>query len=394
MPLASLTWLSSLCVIVALHRLSSSGRWRRILWSISSFAFFATWIEGVPALVAFAALFVSGYLSVYRLRISRSRFSLAVHLILAAAAFVVLKRYAFVSAWLPPGLGGHGLVLVGLSYMLFRQIHLMVDAAQGELRDFDPWSYVVYQTSWLTLLAGPIQRYQDFRTDWTGTRPEPRRLTTQLRLWNRIMFGIIKIAALAPYLWRFHVVDLAVSWNDLDALLSTHPLRIAGSLVTASAYLYVNFSGYCDIVIAAGRLMGHRLPENFDRPWMARNLLDFWNRWHRTLSMWIRDYLFTTTYLAILRRRPSQSGLAGVGAIFMALFLAGIWHGSTMSFLYFGLMHGLGGAIAKSWEMMLMRRLGPVGYARYLENVPARIAASGLTLGYVSCSLILFFHGS
>ena len=86
-------------------------------------------------------------------------------------------------------------------------------------------------------------------------------------------------------------------------------------------YLYFNFAGYCDIAIAANRFFGMRLPENFNRPWLARNVLDFWTRWHITLGTWIRDYLFMPMYKPVVERWPKRA--AGVAWIFYFLaFLA------------------------------------------------------------------------
>ena len=105
-------------------------------------------------------------------------------------------------------------------------------------------------------------------------------------------------------------------------------------------YLYMNFSGYCDIVIAGASLVGLRLPENFNQPFLARNILDYWSRWHITLGHWIRDYLFTPFYKAGAERFPAILSAVAVIGYFVAFTLAGIWHGSTWNFLIYGLLHG------------------------------------------------------
>src|SRR5262249_8098091 len=154
-----------------------------------------------------------------------------------------------------------------------------------------------FQLAFFTLQAGPIQRFTDFQRWWDDPSPEAPSedgRTQVLEAWDRVLNGAVKMGILA-------VLALA-AWERLSAgfanpqpgwkLLS----RFVLYLYLSPAFLYLNFSGYTDIVVGSARLLGLRLPENFDRPWLARNMVDFWNRWHISLSTWIRDYVFMRTY--------------------------------------------------------------------------------------------------
>ena len=98
-------------------------------------------------------------------------------------------------------------------------------------------------------------------------------------------------------------------------------------------YLYFNFAGYCDIVIAASRFFGMKLPENFNRPYLARNVIEFWTRWHITLGTWIRDYLFMPMYKPVVERWPKRAPSLAWIFYFLAFVVAGAWHGGTANFL-------------------------------------------------------------
>ena len=157
-------------------------------------------------------------------------------------------------------------------------------------------------------------------------------------------------------------------------------------------YLYFNFAGYCDIVIAANRFFGMKLPENFNRPWLSRNVLDFWTRWHITLGTWIRDYLFMPMYKPVVD--AGQSGRpAWPGFSFSRPFSSrGAWHGSTVNFLLFGALQGLGASAAKLWENRIIAARGRAGLKKYMKSARIRAAAIVLTFHYQCFTLLFFAH--
>jgi len=158
------------------------------------------------------------------------------------------------------------------------------------------------------------------------------------------------------------------------------------------AYLYFNFSGYCDIVIGGARLIGLKMPENFDRPYIARNMLDYWNRFHRTLSHWIRDYIFMPLYKYTVTRHPTKAEPWSIVFLFVALFLAGVWHGSTLNWVVFGALNGLGVAVVKLWEYILVQWRGRAGLREYLQSRWIRVLAIAVNFNF-ACLTIMFFPG-
>jgi D-alanyl-lipoteichoic acid acyltransferase DltB (MBOAT superfamily) len=155
-------------------------------------------------------------------------------------------------------------------------------------------------------------------------------------------------------------------------------------------YIYFNFSGYCDIVIGLGRLYGLRVPENFHKPFLSRNMIEFWTRWHITLGAWIKDYLYTPALRATLTWFPRTGANLAFACYFLAFFVAGVWHGSSWNFVLYGLLQGLGVSAAKLWEMFLTRWLGREGHQAYLASRPLRWAATGFNFHYFCLTCVVF----
>ncbi len=163
-----------------------------------------------------------------------------------------------------------------------------------------------------------------------------------------------------------------------------------GVLYFFPLYLYLNFSGYCDIVIAGASLLGMKLPENFDHPYLARNVIDFWTRFHRTLGFWIRDYLFLPLYKGVAERWPKRAESYAFLCYFVAFFFAGVWHGPTANFIVYGILQAIGVSAAKLWERHLVKRRGRAGLKLYMQSTRVRIVAIICTLHFEFFALLFF----
>jgi D-alanyl-lipoteichoic acid acyltransferase DltB (MBOAT superfamily) len=374
---------------------------RQSAWAAANF--FVLWLvlPNRESWIALGIFLGSGYVVAQALRAAPSRWLLASYLVVLVAAFVVLRQYP-VFGWLTyvgpivnlplaQQIGSLPRIvhILGLSYMLFRQIHVLVDAAQGQIERLSFWSYINYQISLFTILAGPIQRFQDFDEQWRTLDPVLADPYELLMNCLRLLWGVAKIALIAPLFYK--------GWDELVMPLAASHFPGWKSLVYFAVvfyffpiYLYCNFSGYCDIVIAANRFFGMKLPENFNRPWLARNVLDFWTRWHITLGTWIRDYLFMPMYKPIVESWPKRA--AGVAWIFyiMAFLAAGAWHGTTANFIIYGALQGVGAAAAKIWENRIIAARGRAGLKEYMKSRRIRTAAIVLNLHF-QCFTLLFF---
>jgi D-alanyl-lipoteichoic acid acyltransferase DltB (MBOAT superfamily) len=333
--------------------------------------------EPVP-LLTLLGFVASGFVVARILAWRPSRTLLVIYIVALTVTFVLLKRYDFLRLLPGDTLLAHTLDLVGLSFIFFRQIHYVVDVAQREIGRVELLSYLCYQLNPFSLLAGPIHRYQRFAEDWQSLKPLPVDAHRTRMAMLRILLGYIQVSVIAELcLW--------VAMSAPGELWRIAPLV---KFYFFPAYVFFNFAGYCSIVIAGASLFGIRLPENFDRPYLARNMIDYWNRWHISLSTWIRDYVFTPVYMALARARPKQAPSLVFACYFLALFLAGVWHGASWNFVMFGLLNGLGVSATKLWENLIIARGGRKGLRAYMASQPILWAARFVTINFVCLTMV------
>jgi hypothetical protein len=202
---------------------------------------------------------------------------------------------------------------------------------------------------------------------------------------------MIKMGAIGPL--AYSVFEKAGEIFDYHQPATALLPRFALYLYAYPVFLYFNFSGYTDIAIGSAELLGCRLPENFNQPYLARSILDFWNRWHMSLTHWIRDYLFMTSYKAAAERFPAVAKYLGWVLLFFALFIAGIWHGSTPGYMVFGTINGFGAAVNQAYGDYLRHRLGRAGFQRYQKNRLVKVIAIVATFHYMCFSHLFFSSG-
>jgi len=394
MSVASLQFVAALLLLSAVFFYLPGSQWRQGLLAVCNAAFLYLLIPNGASWVALGLFLLSGYAVAWLLRKWPSHMLLSAYLVALVAAFLIMRKYEFVTANLPDSIAAHAVSIVGLSYMLFRQVHFLVDAIQGQIERLSLWAYVNYQLNLFTLLSGPIQRYQDFYDRWKELGPVLEDGHAVRRAHFRLLIGLIKLAFIAAFfmsLYQRSAQALIQADGGASALGQYAAIgHFLGVLYFYPIYLYLNFSGYCDIVIAGALLVGMKLPENFDKPYLARNVIDFWTRFHRTLGFWIRDYLFLPLYKGIAERWPRRADSLAFLCYFVAFFIAGVWHGPTANFVVYGLLQAIGVSAAKIWERHLLKRHGRAGLRQYLQSSRVRAVAIAGTLHFEFISILFF----
>lgn len=237
---------------------------------------------------------------------------------------------------------------LGFSYIAFRLLHTIRDRQNERLPVVSLSEYVVYVIFFPALTAGPIDRIERF----VGDLRRPLELTADDlgEAGKRLVLGLFKKFAVADVLGM-------VALNATNAL-QVHTSGWAWVLLYAYAFqLYFDFSGYTDIAIGLGRLLGIRLPENFNAPYLKPNLTQFWNNWHMTLTQWFRAYFFNPVTRAL---RSAKKPLPIPAIIFITqlgtMVLIGLWHGVTWNFVVWGGWHGLGLFVHNRWSDLTRAR--------------------------------------
>jgi len=373
-----------------LSNLSRSRVWRSIVLSAASLLFLALLDRNPLHFIPLAGFLLIGYAGLFLIQRGLPK-AATLSILAVILVYIWLKKYTL----LPEATFIHSFYFtIGLSYIFFRVLQLLIESGGnlGQPRiGFGP--YLLYTLNFTTLVCGPIQRYDEFAHDQFAEKPVPLDVRVVGLQMERIIRGFFKVNVIAMLL-NF--------WREDAYIQLTQPMPPDLKLYAAfrlciiyPIFLYANFSGYIDIVIAIARLMRVRLPENFDRPFSASSVMDFWNRWHMTLSNWLKSYVYNPLFLTLRRRlySPSLGPVIGVFCFFVTFFLVGLWHGRTSEFITFGVLTGGGVAVNKIWQLLLTRALGRKDYSGLASN-PFYIAAGrGLNFSWFSFTLFWFWAG-
>jgi len=227
---------------------------------------------------------------------------------------------------------GSHLEFLGLSYVTFRSLDVVFGIHDGVVRRLPAVEYLAYLFFFPTVSAGPIDRFRRFGRDWGAVRSRSAFLEDLDGAVQRIVRGFFYKFLMAR-LVREHWMHAAAAGTGFAATLSY--------MYAYSFYLFFDFAGYSAFAIGFSYLFGVHTPENFDRPFLARNIRDFWNRWHMTLSFWFRDHVYTRFVLAAAKRRWfADIHTASYLGLFLAMGLMGVWHGTAWYYVAYGLYHG------------------------------------------------------
>lgn len=270
---------------------------------------------------------------------------------------------------------------LGFSYVSFRLLHTILDRKAGRFPSVPLAEYVNYVIFFPSFTAGPIDRFEHFSNELNS----PALLDRQgwMDAGERIFAGMFK---------KFVLAD-ALAWIALNDEFARQ-LQTSGwmwmFLYAYSLRIFFDFSGYTDIAIGLGRLMGVRLPENFAAPYLKPNLTQFWNSWHMTLTQWFRAYYFNPLTRAI---RSSKLPLPQPLIVFVAqvstMVLIGLWHGVSASFLLWGLWHGIGLFIQNRWSDFAQTRMSALAQFGVGQSV-VKYAGIFVTFNFVSLGWLFF----
>lgn len=232
---------------------------------------------------------------------------------------------------------------VGISFYTFQAISHTVDVYRRHLRlKMDFLEYLFYLSFFPLLLAGPITRAGAMLTQMRDNKQiDSRLLYTGLWL---VMMGVLKKCVVADYIAQFNnwAFDEPILYNGFELLMA---------LLGFSIQIYCDFSGYSDMSIGLAAMMGFRLRENFNLPYQSTNISEFWHRWHISLSTWFRDYLYIPLGGSRCGRWRTYFNN------FFTMVIAGLWHGSTVMFVLWGMLHG-GALVFHKWcDRLFLHRL-------------------------------------
>jgi alginate O-acetyltransferase complex protein AlgI len=353
-----------------------SSRWRTWALILLSLVFYGYWdVRFVPLLVG--SILVNWWATQAH-AVTKSSAILTAAVVLNLAVLGLFKYFNFFADNLQILLGvpmthAHWALPLGISFFTFHHIMYLVDLRGGRAPLYPLDKYALYICFFPQAIAGPIARWSDV-VDQFGRRAFApgwqRRCATGVAF---VVIGLLQKTMLGDPLGK--IVDPIYA----QALAGPVPDGRAWLALAFAFQVFFDFSGYSDIAIGLALIFGIRLPRNFDAPFRATSMVDFWQRWHMTLARFLRDYVFTP-----LSRMPLGGGrhrlVRALLAILLTMALCGLWHGAGWNFVLWGVLQGIGIVVAAVW-------------ARYLSPPPA-IVGWAATVGYFLVTIVLFRAGS
>ena len=338
-------------IVFALFWIARAKRSRYILLALSGYVFYGYWNWRFCGLLLFSSLtsFFAGIL------ISRSESPVVRRRIMAAAVTIDLsllgffKYYDFfatsVASLLPAGSLPilHIVLPIGISFYTFHTISYVVDVTSGRVKATrNIWEYLAYVNLFSQLVAGPIVRFRQIEDDLEHIDGPPREDWIARGI-GFFMVGLAKKVMIADH--------IAAGVNPILAHYTTMSSAAAWTAALGyTAQLYFDFSGYSDMAVGLGYLFGLRIPQNFNAPYRAAGITDFWRRWHMSLSSFLRDYLYVP--LGGNRLGPLRTKIN----LMVVMLLGGLWHGANWTFVVWGGYHGM---------LLIIDRIGQSWFARW-----------------------------
>lgn len=358
-------------------------RWRVPILLIASYVFYMSWrpiyillILGLTVLNYFAGMVIAA-------QPARKKLWMVLAVVANLATLAFFKYAYFIDETLMSLLKPVGVQVsaipfdiilpLGISFFVFEFIHYVVDVYRGSPPVKSFLGFALFASFFPTQIAGPIKRYQDFVPQFLQTAKFSSVYLDEGG--TLILLGLFKKVMIADNLAFFVQGGFAnpALFTGLDLWIFTYAFAFQ---------IYFDFSGYTDIARGSAKLFGYKVPINFNLPYLAQNIAEFWHRWHISLSTWLRDYLFIPLGGSRCSKWLTYRNLL------LTMTLGGLWHGAAMHFLLWGAYHGLLLVLHK--EFVAVRdRIKPLAY---LVNSKAGACLSTLFTFHAVCIGWVFFR--
>ena len=376
---SSAFWLLVALTAIALHALGpNQASWRAVLLTAASLGTIYWLVEPVVMIVALLVATIGWASLIIRLRPregTSNSFRMAFLAIAPILALWVVGKEAValeIARFTP-------LLFVGLSFFLVKAWTFFKDYYDGRFERPPFWTICAYFLHFPTYVSGPIHYFDDFAKNLTGPLPVDGKALVDSSF--RILLGLFKIKVLVPIIVPFSLLAQNVDNSGVGEMLR-------GAFVYSFVLLF-DFSGYSDLAIAVSRLFGIATPENFRWPYLARNIREFWQRWHISFTRVLTGYVFVPlTRVSWSDRALSRSAATAI-CYGLTFAFCGYWHGATLNFVAWGLYHALGLTVYDLWNRKIgKRRALPRRSPAWAVGWSA--VAISATFAFVSIGWILF----
>ena len=227
----------------------------------------------------------------------------------------------------------HLLAFIGISYMSFKTIQIMIEISDGLIKEkISAVEYVQFLLFFPTVSAGPIDRSRRFMSEIKERMPRREYLELAGEGVYRLILGLL-----------YKIVFSTLSYHYLVGLTNNGAFVYSLKyMYLYTLYLFFDFAGYSLMAVGSSNILGIRTPMNFNKPFLSIDIKDFWNRWHITLSTWLRDFVFSRVFMEVTKKKRFKKRLnTAMYAYMVNMVLMGFWHGLTISYIVYGFYHGI-----------------------------------------------------
>ncbi len=290
--------------------------------------------------------------------------------------FLLLSALPLISVKLTPFLDFLSIFrLVGVSYMTFRAMQVLIETYDGLIKDVKIADFSYFLLFFPSISSGPVDRYRRFVADLDAkpARDEYAELARR-GIW-KLLWGAVMNFVIGNFIWA----------NWLALLPESGFFAIISYMYGYTFFLFFNFAGYSLMAIGVSYILGQKVPENFNMPFISVDMKDFWSRWHISLSTWLRDYVYTRFCAAALkgnwfRDRRTCSYLGYI----LTMFTMGVWHGLTPAYLIYGAYHG----VLMCVNDLLDTRVK--GFKKFKKSAAGQVICALITFHLFSFGLLIF----
>lgn len=224
------------------------------------------------------------------------------------------------------------MMFIGISYMTFKSAQMIIEIYDGIITEVNALNFLYFMLFFPALLSGPIDRSRRFEEDIYNIPAKEEYLEmVGDGLWQLVLGMVYKTVIASAF---FEVMSLWGKGRSLEAAVIY--------MYAYGLYLFFDFAGYSLMAVGIGKFFGINVPMNFDKPFISKDIKEFWDRWHITLSHWFRDFIFSRLTMRFLKKKVFKERLTTASVCFIInMGIMGMWHGLTISYILYGLYHGV-----------------------------------------------------
>lgn len=255
--------------------------------------------------------------------------------------FVLLSLIPLVLCKVTPLFHANVFGFIGISYLTFRVVQMIIEIYDGVIKEVSVLEVTAFLAFFPSFSSGPIDRSRRFLADWNRVLPRAEYLELCGKgIWKLLLGAVYKMVIAAGAYKVMGYLDTGTAWYHL-----------VGYAYAYGMYLFFDFAGYSLMAVGSSYILGIETPENFRQPFISKDIREFWDRWHITLSHWFRDFIFTRFVMYSSKKKWFSNRLQRACAgFFVDMGIMGLWHGITPSYILYGLYHGALLAGTETWQ--------------------------------------------